>query len=122
MSDSLTFVGATQALALFAAFGPTPSDVRKHSPQDVSYANDLRRTEGVAGGIALALGSYIAVRTKSVEPLLLSGVMVLSLIAVYEYQLRTPIRKPLVASVVSGSEYTPGFESYSSHEGGSVND
>ena len=104
-------LGAAQAITLFAAFAPKPNEVRKHSLADVEYANDVRRAEGIAGVISVSFGAYVSLHTKNLAPLVLSGVAVLGLVWLYEYQLRTPpgraMATPALAFVNSHSEYTP---------------
>ena len=103
-------LGATQAVGLFTSLAPKPGDVRQKSTNDVQFANDLRRSEGIAGGIAIALGTVAAIHSKSFAPLLVSGAAVVGLVVLYEYQLRTPPRTAALAAVLPinpGSEYAP---------------
>ena len=108
-SDVLTVtLGAAQAITLFTVFAPKPNDIHKASIHDTIFANDLRRSELIAGGIGLALAGYVSLHTKSVEPLIVSGLAILALTGVYEYQLRqNSATPPLLSTLFNQSEYSP---------------
>jgi len=96
-------IGGLQAVGLFQGLAPNLTDVRRHSPGEPSYAEDLRRAELVAGSLAVGLGTLVSLHEKSFAPLLFSGLTVLGLVCLYEYQFRTPSRHPHPTDLPAGT-------------------
>lgn len=88
-------LGATQTLILLSVFAPNPATVRKTSINDTDFANDLRTVETVAAGVGIVIATYVAVHTKSIEPLIVSGMAIAGLLWMYESQLRKSSPNPI---------------------------
>lgn len=83
----VALLGATQALALFTVMNPPIGKVRNADSRDLEFVTELRTGEKVAGLLAIGIGVAAAIHSRSLVPLLLSGITVLALVAVYEYHL-----------------------------------
>lgn len=83
----------TQTVTVWTILMPPIWEVRENTPgRDPGFADDMRQTECVAGLISVAVGYIMTKVEHSWNPLICSTLLVLTLIAAYEYVLFTDKR------------------------------
>lgn len=91
MTDSYAAVGlgAGQAATICLAMLPSIQHVRNTDPTN-SQASEIRSVELTAGLVSVGVGTVIAVASRSVTPLIVSGLVTAIVIGAYEYSLYMP--------------------------------
>lgn len=78
----------TQSLSLFQGFLPKFTDIKNNSPHDLGFTTDVRMGELAAGSLTIGIGAIASGFTGSAVPIVISILMVVSLIMLYESALR----------------------------------
>ena len=78
----------SQTISSFQSFLPSLSDVRKASPDDSDIAGDVRLGEIAATALAVGIGAIASSLVGDPTPAVISAIMAVALICVYETALR----------------------------------
>lgn len=78
----------TQSIGAFTTFLPPLTEVRKKSQEDKEFAGDVRLGEIAAAGLTIGVGTIVSGLTGSSAPILVSILMAVGLIVLYESTLR----------------------------------
>jgi len=77
-----------QGMTSFLAFMPRITDVRKAAKDDESFRADLRVGEMASAVVTIGIGALITALTGNRLPVVISIIMVLTIIGLYESVLR----------------------------------
>jgi hypothetical protein len=78
----------SQTIVTFTSFLPHLSDVRKASPNDPDIAGDVRLGEIAAATLAIGVGCITSSVVGNATPTVVSAIMAVALICIYESALR----------------------------------
>lgn len=86
---SVTTMALTTSLGAFYQMLPPISEVRKRSAGESEFAGDVRMGELMATAVTIGIGGIASSLSGSSTPAILSLLLALALVGMYEYTLRS---------------------------------